>query len=383
MNFGLQDKNLSRRFGNLSEEQKNIIKADRGEINAANIGNLTPDDRKKLKDAIDQAEKDDTNTKQGEAEAKHQGEIQSVKDKGIENDELEGANRLIFIGTGSGGSGSDFNKNLTKMKNSTYYAATYEPNIDPNTGKPIASPVIKEISSITNNVEPILETEEKIVPLFVLTQQSMVKVAAAKNAEKRDRLTKVLSKELGALLPDGLNNLKFANKLKQSLQIVFGYDIGADGKMKGKGRVQFVPQIGDPVSSAIIIENNEYVFDNKALQDMKEAGKTAEKVISQLTGQNVTEGTSNNDQNKEDPIPESTKSDDNKKHTEYNAVDGTRREVDGPDSDDENFFSDVESTKLGGKKRKTYRKKKASKAKRIKVAKKTRKARKKMKRAKR
>jgi hypothetical protein len=112
--------------------------------------------------------------------------------------------------------------------------------------------------------------------------------------------------------------------------------------------VQFVPQIGDPVSSAIIIENNEYVFDNTALQDMKEAGKTAEKVIKQLTEQDISE----------------------KKPETVN---------EGNDQNNSNNPFD----NFGGKKRKTYRKKKASKAKRSKAAKKTKKVRRKMRKSKR
>jgi hypothetical protein len=346
MNMGLADGNLASRFSNLSKakqaEVKNAIKFT-GKINTETIGNLDPTVRNTLKEKIGEVE-------QEEANAKRQGEIQSVKDKGMGDDELEGGNRLIFIGTGSGGSsGADFNKNLTAMKNSTYYAATAKITGDPdNTTNPFSEfSDFKEISSITNNVEPVVTDKSNQKKLFELTQQSMVKVAAAKNAEKRDRLTNVLSKELGALLPPGLNDLKFANKLKQSLQIVFGYDI-VDGKMKGKGRVQFVPQIGDPVSSAIIIENNEYVFDNTALQDMKEAGKTAEKVIKQLTEQDISE----------------------KKPETVN---------EGNDQNNSNNPFD----NFGGKKRKTYRKKKASKAKRSKAAKKTKKVRRKMRKSKR
>ena len=358
MNMGLADGNLSRRFSNLSKEQQDIIKVDRpGEINAETIRELSEDDRKQLKQEITEAEGRDAEKKQKEADAKREGEIQSVKDKGMGDDELEGGNRLIFIGTGSGGSsGADFNKNLTAMKNSTYYAATAKiTGGDPDNPFSEFSD-LKEISSITNNVEPVVTDKSNQKKLFELTQQSMVKVAAAKNAEKRDRLTNVLSKELGALLPDGLNNLKFANKLKQSLQIVFGYDI-VDGKMKGKGRVQFVPQIGDPVSSAIIIENNEYVFDNTALQDMKEAGKTAGKVIKELTKQEIREKQPD-DTPKEAPPPVPTQ-------------DNMQR---GPKYPFDNF---------GGKKRKTYRKKKASKAKRSKAAKKTKKVRRKMRKSKR
>jgi hypothetical protein len=352
MNMGVLDRNLANRFSKLSEEEQATIKVDRpGEINAETIGQLSEEDRNQLKNEITEAEGRDAEKKQAEANAKRQGEIQSVKDKGMGDDELEGGNRLIFIGTGSGGSGADFNKNLTAMKNSTYYAATAKITGDPdNTTNPFSEfSDFKEISSITNNVESVVTDESKQKKLFELTQQSMVKVAAVKNAEKRDRLTNILSKELEELLPPGLNKLKFANKLKQSLQIVFGYDI-VDGKMKGKGRVQFVPQIGDPVSSAIIIENNEYVFDNKALQDMKEADKTAEEVIEKLTGQKVTKQSETvneeNDQN-----------------------------------DSSNPF--VDSSNTGGKKRKTYRKKKASKAKRSKAAKKTKKVRRKMRKSKR
>ena len=351
-NLGMMDGNLSRRFSNLSKGEKNKIIGTYGEINAKNIDKLGDTRRGELKRAIDTAEKE-------EADAKRQDEIQSVKDKGMGDDELEGGNRLIFIGTGSGGSsGADFNKNLTAMKNSTYYAATFAPS-----GSTRGNPDIKEISSITNNVEPVLETPEKVGPVFELTQQSMVKVAAAKNAEKRDRLTKVLSKELGALLPDGLNNLKFANKWKQSLQIVFGYDI-VDGKMKGKGRVQFVPTRigGDPVSSAIIIENNEYVFDNKALQDMKKVGLSANEVISKLTGQDIKEQPDDIPKNTPPPIPTGGPQENNQS--------SSNNPVDNPNN-------------VGGKKRKTYRKKKASKAKRSKVAKKTRKVRRKMRKSKR
>lgn len=364
MNMGVLDGNLASRFSKLSEKEQAIVSVDQpGGINAETIGKLDSEDRKKLKTAITEAEARDAVKKQEEADAKRQGEIQTVKDQGMGEDELEGGNRLIFIGTGSGGSsGADFNKNLTAMKNSTYYAATFVP---PSNTR--GNPDIKEISSITNNVEPILETPEKIIPVFTLTQQSMVKVAAAKNAEKRDRLTNVLSKELETLLPPGLNKLKFANKLKQSLQIVFGYDI-VDDKMKGKGRVQFVPQIGDPVSSAIIIENNEYVFDNKALQDMKKVGKEAREVISQLTGQDITEKketVGNDDDNNDDslgtppPVPRYT----NQGNTQSSST---------------NLFDTY-----GGKKRKTYRKKKASKAKHSKVAKKTKKVRRKMRKSKR
>lgn len=352
MNMGVLDRNLANRFSKLSEEEQATIKVDRpGEINAETIGQLSKEERNTLKNEITEAEERDAEKKQAEANAKRQGEIQSVKDKGMGDNELEGGNRLIFIGTGSGGSDADFNKNLTAMKNSTYYAATAKITGDPdNTTNPVSEfSDFKEISSITNNVEPVVTDELKQKKLFELTQQSMVKVAAVKNAEKRDRLTNVLSKELEELLPPGLNKLKFANKLKQSLQIVFGYDI-VDGKMKGKGRVQFVPQIGDPVSSAIIIENNEYVFDNKALQDMKEADKTAEEVIEKLTGQKVTKQSETvneeNDQN-----------------------------------DSSNPF--VDSSNTGGKKRKTYRKKKASKAKRSKAEKKTKKVRRKMRKSKR
>ena len=350
-NLGMMDRNLSRRFSNLREGEKTTIKNNFGEINAKNIDKLDATNRGELKTAIDTAEGRDADKKQTEADAKRQGEIQSVKDKGMGDNELEGGNRLIFIGTGSGGSDADFNKNLTAMKNSTYYAATAKITGDPdNDDNPFSEfSDFKEISSITNNVESVVTDESKQKKLFELTQQSMVKVAAAKNAEKRDRLTNVLSKELETLLPPGLNKLKFANKLKQSLQIVFGYDI-VDGKMKGKGRVQFVPQIGDPVSSAIIIENNEYVFDNKALQDMKEVGQTAGKVIEKLTGQDIRE----------------------KKET-------VNEENDQNDSS--NPF--VDSSNTGGKKRKTYRKKKASKEKRSKVAKKTKKVRRKMRKSKR
>ena len=357
-NLGMMDGNLSRRFSNLSEGEKNKIIGTYGEINAKNIDKLGDTKRGQLKTAITTAEEADADNKKAEAKVKREGEIQSAKDKGMGDDELEGGNRLIFIGTGSGGSsGADFNKNLTAMKNSTYYAATAKITGDPTT--PFSD--LKEISSITNNVEPVVTDKSNQKKLFELTQQSMVKVAAAKNAEKRNRLTDILSKELGALLPDGLNNLKFANIRKQSLQIVFGYDIGADGKMKGKGRVQFVPTgSGDPVSSAIIIENNEYVFDNKALQDMKEAGKTAEKVISQLTGQDIKE----------------------QKEAVGNEVDDFDSLGNPPPvPTDENQNSD--NTSFGGKKRKTYRKKKASKAKRSKVAKKTRKVRRKMRKSKR
>ena len=359
-NMGVLDGNLASRFSKLSEKEQATIKVDRpGEINAETIRELSKDDREELKNKITEAEGRDAEKKQAEANAKREGEIQSVKDKGMGDDELEGGNRLIFIGTGSGGSsGADFNKNLTAMKNSTYYAATAKITGDlDNTTNPFSEfSDFKEISSITNNVEPVVTDESNQKKLFKLTQQSMVKVAAAKNAEKRDRLTNVLSKELEALLPDGLNNLKFANKLKQSLQIVFGYDI-ADGKMNGKGRVQFVPQIGHPVSSAIIIENNEYVFDNKALQDMKEAGKTAEQVIKQLTGLDIKP----DDTPKEGspPIPTGGLTGNNQRGPNY-PFDNT-----------------------GGKKRKTYRKKKASKAKRSKVAKKTRKVRRKMRKSKR
>lgn len=353
-NMGLADANLSRRFSNLSEGAKTTIKGTFGDINAKNIDKLDATKRDDLKTAITTAENTDALKKQADANAKREVEIQSVKDKGMGDDELEGGNRLIFIGTGSGGSsGADFNKNLTAMKNSTYYAATAKITGDPdNTTNPFSEfSDFKEISSITNNVESVVTDESKQKKLFELTQQSMVKVAAAKNAEKRDRLTNVLSKELEELLPPGLNNLKFANKLKQSLQIVFGYDI-VDGKMKGKGRVQFVPQIGDPVSSAIIIENNEYVFDNKALQDMKEAGKEAAKVIKQLTGQDIKLGTS-------PPVPTDTNQENNQ------------------------MGSNDPFGNTGGKKRKTYRKKKASKAKRSKVAKKTKKVRRKMRKSKR
>ena len=361
MNMGLADGNLSRRFSNLSEEEQTTIKNKFGEINAKNIKALDDDRRGDLKNEITAAEGRDAVKKQAEANAKRQGEIQSVKDKGMGDNELEGGNRLIFIGTGSGGSDADFNKNLTAMKNSTYYAATAKITGDPdNDDNPFSEfSDFKEISSITNNVEPVVTDELKQKKLFELTQQSMVKVAAAKNAEKRDRLTNVLSKELETLLPPGLNKLKFANKLKQSLQIVFGYDI-VDGKMKGKGRVQFVPQIGDPVSSAIIIENNEYVFDNKALQDMKEAGKTAEKVIEQLTEQNIREKQSDDSPNEAPPpVP-----------TDANQANNQ--------SSSTNPF-DI----YGGKKSKTYRKKKASKAKRSKAAKKTKKVRRKMRKSKR
>jgi hypothetical protein len=361
-NLGMMDGNLSRRFSNLSDGEKNKIIGTYGEINAKNINRLDDNRRGDLKTAIDTAEKADAENKQKETKVKREGEIKSVKDKGMGDDELEGGNRLIFIGTGSGGSsGADFNKNLTAMKNSTYYAATFERS---SIGRGNAN--IKEISSITNNVEPVVDAD-KIIPVFELTQQSMVKVAAAKNAEKRDRLTKVLSEELGALLPDGLNNLKFANKFKQSLQIVFGYDI-VDEKMKGKGRVQFVPQIGDPVSSAIIIENNEYVFDNKALQDMKKVGKEAREVISQLTGQDITEKketVGNDDDNNDDSL-------------------GTSAQIPrgGPQGNNQSNSTNPFDN-LGGKKRKTYRKKKASKAKRSKAAKKTRKVRRKMRKSKR
>ena len=348
-NMGLADANLSRRFSNLSEGAKTTIKGTFGDINAKNIDKLDATKRDDLKTAITDAENTDALKKQADANAKREVEIKSVKDKGMGDDELEGGNRLIFIGTGSGGSsGADFNKNLTAMKNSTYYAATAKITGDPT--NPFSD--FKEISSITNNVEQVVPDESNKKKLFELTQQSMVKVAAAKNAEKRDRLTNVLSKELETLLPDGLNNLKFANMAKQSLQIVFGYDI-VDNKMKGKGRVQFVPTgRGDPVSSAIIIENNEYVFDNKALQDMKEAGKEAAKVIKQLTGEDITLGTS-------PPVPTDTNQENNQNSSD-NPVDN-----------------------LGGKKRKTYRKKKASKAKRSKVAKKTKKVRRKMRKSKR
>ena len=348
-NMGLADANLSRRFSNLSEGAKTTIKGTFGDINAKNIDKLDATKRDDLKTAITDAENTDALKKQADANAKREVEIKSVKDKGMGDDELEGGNRLIFIGTGSGGSsGADFNKNLTAMKNSTYYAATAKITGDPT--NPFSD--FKEISSITNNVEQVVPDESNKKKLFELTQQSMVKVAAAKNAEKRDRLTNVLSKELETLLPDGLNNLKFANMAKQSLQIVFGYDI-VDNKMKGKGRVQFVPTgRGDPVSSAIIIENNEYVFDNKALQDMKEAGKEAAKVIKQLTGEDITLGTS-------PPVPTETNQENNQNSSD-NPVDN-----------------------LGGKKRKTYRKKKASKAKRSKVAKKTKKVRRKMRKSKR
>ena len=366
-NMGVLDGNLASRFSKLSKEEQATIKVDRpGEINAETIGQLSEEDRNQLKNKITEAEGRDAEKKQAEANAKRQGEIQSVKDKGMGDDELEGGNRLIFIGTGSGGSsGADFNKNLTAMKNSTYYAATAKITGDPdNDDNPFSEfSDFKEISSITNNVESVVTDESKQKKLFELTQQSMVKVAAAKNAEKRDRLTNVLSKELEELLPPGLNNLKFANMAKQSLQIVFGYDI-VDNKMKGKGRVQFVPTgRGDPVSSAIIIENNEYVFDNKALQDMKKVGQTAEQVIGRLTEQPITE----------------KQPDDTPKEAPPLVPTG------GPQGNDENDNNNpfVDSSNTGGKKRKTYRKKKASKAKRSKVAKKTKKVRRKMRKSKR
>ena len=115
-NMGLADGNLSRRFSNLSKEEQDTIKAGRpGEINAETIRELSKDDREELKNKITEAEGRDAQKKQAEANAKREGEIQSVKDKGMGDDELEGGNRLIFIGTGSGGSGADFNKNLTAM----------------------------------------------------------------------------------------------------------------------------------------------------------------------------------------------------------------------------------------------------------------------------
>jgi len=322
-NTGLGDKNLSRRFGNLNEDSKATIKKNLkvDEINSENIGNLDETKRKDLKVQLTAQE-----TKETKAAADKV--VTDTKGQGMGDDELgAGQYTLVFIGTGSGGSPdrNQYDKNLIDMKNSTYYAATKEGD------------VIKEITSKTNTVGPV---EGKVNELITLTKQAIIKTDLV-TLEFRNRLTNTLSSELSALLPDDVKKLKFANKVLQSLQIVLGYDRNDEGFINGKGRMQFVPRVGNPVSTAIIIENSKYRFDDKALLSNKEAGKTFKEVADKL-GLKLDE------------------------QVKTGAADG-----------------DGDGDQVGGKKRKTYRKKNMSKAKRSKVAKKTRKAYKKMKHTKR
>ena len=190
----------------------------------------------------------------------------------MEDGELEGDNKLVFIGAGTGGS-SERDKMPTNMlmKNSTYYAATK------------VGEVYKQITSIDNKVVD----GNKVEDIIDVTKQAIIKIADVKG-DNRTRLTGTLTNILTPLLPAGINNLKFANKTKQSLQIVLGYTVNADKTISGKGRIQFVPKIGNPVSSIININNNQYSFDNKDILSNKEAGKTAEEVLNKLAGVTVT-----------------------------------------------------------------------------------------------
>ena len=339
-NTGLGDKNLSRRFGKLSEASQYVIKNNLkvNEINSKNIGELDETKRKELKVQLTAQETKEATAKSNETKAAADKVVTDTKDQGMGEDELEGNHRLIFIGTGSGGSPdrNQYDKNLIDMKNSTYYAATKEEG------------VIKEITSKTNTVGPV---EGKVNELITLTKQAIIKTDLV-TLEFRNRLTNTLSSELSALLPDGVKKLKFANKVLQSLQIVLGYDRNDEGFINGKGRMQFVPRVGNPVSTAIIIENSKYKFDDKALLSNKEAGKTFKEVADKL----------------------------GLKLDEQVKTDGADGAADVPNYPPPPIPG---ADGVGGKKRKTYRKKNMSKAKRSKVAKKTRKAYKKMKHTKR
>jgi len=358
-NMGMKDGNLSRRFSSLSKEEQGTFNDSYPDgINAKTIGELNETQRGDLKTAITNAEARDAEKKKQETEAKREGEIQAVKNQGMGDDELDGQNRLIFIGTGSGGSSDrkQYNRNLIDMKNSIYYAATKEGN------------EIKEITSKNNSVGPV---GGKVDDLITLTKQAIIKTSDAKE-EFRNRLTNTLSAELSALLPDGVKNLKFANKLKQSLQIILGYGKNENGSINGKGRVQFVPKVGNPVSTSITIKDSKYSFDDKALLSNKEAGKSFEEVADKL-GLKL--------ESEEEAI----------KRTETE-ITHLKEKIETAEGDDKvNLEKQLETKKqaldilkgpgnpvAGGKKRKTYRKTKASKAKRGKVTKKTRKARRKM-----
>lgn len=365
--MGVADKNLSRRFANLSEDKKATINLSYPDgINAGTIGKLDSETRNTLKTAIDTAEKKNADAKQIKKEEDRTVAIQSVKDKGMGDDELVGENRLIFIGTGSGGSSdrNQYNKNLIDMKNSTYYAATKERD------------TIKEITSKTNSVGPV---GGKVDQLITLTKQAIIKTSDAKE-EFRNRLTNTLSNELSALLPDGVKNLKFANKLKQSLQIVLGYNKAENGSINGKGRMQFVPKVGDPVSTSITIKDSKYSFDDKALLSNKEAGKNFEEVASKLglkLESNEDEIKRTENELNEAKIALLTMTDDEKapQQAKIDALTASLKVLQEQEQEQEAV--------TGGKKRKTYRRKNASNAKRSKVAKKTRKAHRKMKRSKR
>jgi hypothetical protein len=267
MNMGMADGNLSSQFQKLTPDEQETIKNtyNKGhDITAAVIGTMDKEKRAKLKDAILKGK-----TLKSEAADKVVGD---VKAQGMEDGELEGDNKLVFIGAGKGGSSNrDEMPTNMLMKNSTYYAATK------------VGTELKQITSIDNKVVDGNNVEE----IIDVTKQAIIKIADVKG-DNRTRLTVTLSNILTPLLPDGINNLKFANKMKQSLQIVLGYTVNADKTISGKGRIQFVPQVGIPVSSIINIKDNQYSFDNKDILANKEAGKTAEEVLNKLAGVTVT-----------------------------------------------------------------------------------------------
>jgi hypothetical protein len=277
MNLGIGDKNLSRRFQKLND--KKTINDVFGEIDSGKIGEMDDITRTKLKTAIIDLETKEATAKDAEiqevktqksevTEALKAEAVKVVTDQGMEDGELEGDNKLVFIGAGTGGS-SERDKMPTNMlmKNSTYYAATK------------VGEVYKQITSIDNKVVDGNKVEE----IINVTKQAIIKIADVKG-DNRTRLTGTLSNILTPLLPAGITNLKFANKAKQSLQIVLGYTVNDDKTISGKGRIQFVPKIGNPVSSIININNNKYSFDNKDILSNKEAGKTAEEVLNKLAG---------------------------------------------------------------------------------------------------
>ena len=314
---------------------------------------MDPDARKILKNAI----------------IKQEGlnRVEAVTDQGMGEDELgTGKYTLVFIGAGSGGSAQEFNQNMT-MKNNLYYAGIIEDTT-------------YKITTSKNNSVSTLDDEQKnsLIEIISLTKSAIINVEKSKE-DSRNRI-KTLSEALKEKLPADLKGkLKFANQRTDGLQIVLKYDKDGDS-INGTGRIQFVKSslsgTGDaPVSSYIEIKNNVYSFDRTKMNEfMGEQGVETAKVLGNILGKNL--------ESKEDAI----------KRTEAE-ITNVNEQISTSDEDDKEALTDklnalnasliVLKGNVGGKKRKTYRKKNMSKAKRSKVAKKTRKTYKKMKHTKR
>ena len=114
------DNDLYTRWENLTTKPDGYLKL---QLDLEKLNKMSPDARKKLKNAI--IEKERTNRVEA-TKAAADKVVTDTKSTGMNVAELgAGTHTLVFIGAGSGGSSTDFNQNMT-MKNNLYYAGIKE-----------------------------------------------------------------------------------------------------------------------------------------------------------------------------------------------------------------------------------------------------------------